>query len=251
MWYHEKIGGKRCPIVDTWWQTETGGHMLTPIPGAIATKPGCATVPFFGVDAAVLNEAGEEVKAGILAIRKPWPGILRGIWGDPERFKNTYFSRWNGKYYLPGDGAHRDDDGYIWILGRIDDVVNVSGHRIGTAELESVYVEHPAVAESAVIGVKHEIKGQGLVSFVTVRSGFTGGKELKNELNTLVAKKIGKFALPERIIFSSDLPKTRSGKIMRRILRDIAEENDIGNVTTLADPAVVEEIQKNWASRET
>jgi len=249
MWYHEKIGNKQCPIVDTWWQTETGGHMITPIPGAISTKPGSATLPFFGIDAAVLNEAGEEVKAGILAIRKPWPGILRGIWGDPERFKATYFSKWGGKYYLPGDGAHRDDDGYFWILGRIDDVVNVSGHRIGTAELESVYVEHPAVAESAVIGIKHEIKGQGLVSFVVVRSGYEDdSSQLRDELNRLVARKIGKFALPERIVLCTDLPKTRSGKIMRRILRNIVDQNDIGNVTTLADPAIVEEIREKWSS---
>ncbi len=248
MWYHHKIGGSKCPIVDTWWQTETGGHMLTPLPGAIPTKPGSATLPFFGVDAAVLNEAGEEVKAGILAIRRPWPGILRGIWGDPQRFKDTYFSKWDGKYYLPGDGAHRDEDGYFWILGRIDDVVNVSGHRIGTAELESVYVEHPSVAESAVIGVKHEIKGQGLVSFVVVKSGHEVDFGLRDELNDLVVKKIGKFALPERILFTSDLPKTRSGKIMRRILRNIAEEKGIGNVTTLADPSVVEEIQEKWES---
>lgn len=248
MWYHSKIGGEKCPIVDTWWQTETGGHMLTPVPGAIATKPGSATRPFFGVDAAVLNESGEEVRAGILAIRKPWPGILRGIYGDPQRFKDTYFSKWDGKYYLPGDGAHKDDDGYFWILGRIDDVVNVSGHRIGTAELESVYVEHPAIAESAVIGVKHEIKGQGLVSFVVVKTGHEADFGLRDELNDLVTKKIGKFALPERILFSSDLPKTRSGKIMRRILRNIAEEKEIGNVTTLADPAIVEEIQEKWES---
>lgn len=248
MWYHQKVGGGKCPIVDTWWQTETGGHMLTPLPGATPTKPGSATLPFFGVDAAVLNESGEAVKAGILAIRRPWPGILRGIWGDPQRFKDTYFSKWDGKYYLPGDGAHLDEDGYFWILGRIDDVVNVSGHRIGTAELESVYVEHPSVAESAVIGIKHEIKGQGLVSFVVVRTGHEVEFGLRDELNDLVVKKIGKFALPERILFSTDLPKTRSGKIMRRILRNIAEEKEIGNTTTLADPSIVEEIQEKWES---
>ena len=246
MWYHEKIGASRCPIVDTWWQTETGGIMLTPLPGVTPTKPGCATLPFFGIDPAVITEEGEEVRAGILSIRKPWPGMLRGIYGDPQRFKDTYWCKWNGEYYFPGDGARTDEDGYFWILGRVDDVVNVSGHRIGTAELESINVEHPSVAESAVIGVPHEIKGQGLISFVTVKNGMAADDNLRKELNTLVAKKIGKFALPEKIVFSSDLPKTRSGKIMRRILRDIAEGKDIGNVTTLADPSVVEEIQKQF-----
>ena len=246
IWYHKMIGAERCPIVDTWWQTETGGHMLTPMPGATATKPGCATVPFFGVEPAILMDDGSEVEAGILAIKKPWPGMLRGIYGDPQRFKDTYWCKWGGKYYFPGDGARCDEDGYIWILGRVDDVVNVSGHRIGTAELESVFVEHEDVAESAVVGIPHEIKGQGLVAFVTVIDGRDQDEHLRKELVAMIDKGIGKFARPERILFSSDLPKTRSGKIMRRILRDIAEGKDLGNVTTLADPTVVEDLQKQY-----
>ncbi len=246
IWYHKMIGAERCPIVDTWWQTETGGHMLTPMPGATATKPGCATVPFFGVEPAILMDDGSEVEAGILAIKKPWPGMLRGIYGDPQRFKDTYWCKWGGKYYFPGDGARCDEDGYIWILGRVDDVVNVSGHRIGTAELESVFVEHQDVAESAVVGISHEIKGQGLVAFVTVIDGRDQDENLRKELIAMIDKGIGKFARPERILFSSDLPKTRSGKIMRRILRDIAEGKDLGNVTTLADPTVVEDLQKQY-----
>jgi len=248
MWYHEVIGKSRCPIVDTWWQTETGGVLISPLPGATPTKPGSATRPFFGVDAAILNEEGGEERAGILAIRKPWPGILRGIYGDPQRFKDTYWCKWGGAYYFPGDGARIDEDGYVWILGRVDDVVNVSGHRIGTAELESVFIENTKVAESAVIGVPHEIKGQGLVAFVTLKEGVEATDELNRELREMVASDIGKFALPERILFSSDLPKTRSGKIMRRLLRDIAEGKELGNVTTLADPSIVEELQqKYWA----
>jgi len=248
MWYHEVIGKSRCPIVDTWWQTETGGVLISPLPGATPTKPGSATRPFFGVDAAILNEEGGEERAGILAIRKPWPGILRGIYGDPQRFKDTYWCKWGGAYYFPGDGARIDEDSYVWILGRVDDVVNVSGHRIGTAELESVFIENTKVAESAVIGVPHEIKGQGLVAFVTLKEGVEATDELNRELREMVASDIGKFALPERILFSSDLPKTRSGKIMRRLLRDIAEGKELGNVTTLADPSIVEELQqKYWA----
>lgn len=242
MWYHNVIGAGRCPIVDTWWQTETGGHMLTPLPGA-PTKPGCATLPFFGVDAAILNDAGESVEAGILAIKKPWPGMMRGIYGDPERYKSTYWCKWGGEYYFPGDGARRDGEGYIWILGRVDDVVNVSGHRIGTAELESVFVEHTDVAESAVVGIPHEIKGQGLIAFVTVIEGRDHDDHLRNELIAMIDKSIGKFARPERIVFSVDLPKTRSGKIMRRLLRDIAEGRELGNTSTLADPGIVENLQ--------
>lgn len=246
MWYHKQIGGERCPIVDTWWQTETGGHMLTPIPGATPTKPGCATLPFFGIEPAILADDSTEVEVGILAIKKPWPGMLRGIYGDPQRFKDTYWCKWGGKYYFPGDGARRDEDGYIWILGRVDDVVNVSGHRIGTAELESVFVEHADVAESAVVGVPHEIKGQGLVAFVTVIDGRPYDDALRKELIAMVDKGIGKFARPERILFSSDLPKTRSGKIMRRLLRDIAEGKELGNVTTLADPSIVETLRQQY-----
>ncbi|MBC2603906.1 acetate--CoA ligase [Puniceicoccus vermicola] len=246
IWYHKVIGADRCPIVDTWWQTETGGILLSPLPGATPTKPGSATLPLFGIDAAVLDDEGNEQKAGILAIRKPWPGILRGIYGDPQRFKDTYWCKWNGEYYFPGDGARTDEDDYFWILGRVDDVVNVSGHRIGTAELESVFIEHPSVAESAVIGVAHEIKGQGLVAFITVRENATADEKLEKELKDLVIKSIGKFAVPEKLIFSGDLPKTRSGKIMRRLLRDIAEGKALGNVTTLADPSVVETLRKKY-----
>ncbi len=246
IWYHKFIGAERCPIVDTWWQTETGGILLSPLPGATPTKPGSATLPLFGIEAAVLDDDGNEQNAGILAIRKPWPGILRGIYGDPQRFKDTYWCKWDGKYYFPGDGARIDDEDYFWILGRVDDVVNVSGHRIGTAELESVFVEHPSVAESAVIGVAHEIKGQGLVAFVTVREGITASEALEKELIDLVVKSIGKFAVPEKLVFSGDLPKTRSGKIMRRLLRDIAEGKALGNVTTLADPSVVDQLRKKY-----
>ncbi|MEM9445304.1 MAG: acetate--CoA ligase [Verrucomicrobiota bacterium] len=246
MWYHQFIGGEKCPIVDTWWQTETGGIMISPIPGITETKPGSAVRPFLGIDATILDEEGNETTAGLLAIRQPWPSILRGIYGDTERFKNTYWSHWQGQYYFPGDGAKCDEDGYLWLLGRVDDVVNVSGHRIGTAELESVYVEHPSTAESAVIAVEHEIKGQGLVSFVTLKQGVQPSPELEKELNEWVAKKIGKFAVPEKIIFSADLPKTRSGKIMRRLLRDIAEGRALGNITTLADPSVVASLQASY-----
>jgi len=245
IWYHKNIGGERCPIVDTWWQTETGGIMITPLPGCIPTKPGSATLPFFGIDPDIFTEDGTPTDAGLLAIKKPWPGMLRGIYGDPERFKKTYYSKWDG-YYFPGDGAKRDKDGYYWILGRVDDVVNVSGHRIGTAELESVFVEHPAVSESAVIGVNHSIKGQALVAFITVREGTKADSELQTELNDWIGKKIGKFAAPERIIFSADLPKTRSGKIMRRLLRDIADGSALGNVTTLADPSVIDSLKAKY-----
>ncbi|MBL4889279.1 MAG: AMP-binding protein, partial [Candidatus Lindowbacteria bacterium] len=231
-----------------WWQTETGGIMITPLPGATSTKPASATRPFFGIEPAILTESGEEAPAGLLAIKKPWPGIMRGIYGDPERFKETYWSKWDGIYF-PGDGARCDEDGYFWIVGRVDDVVNVSGHRIGTAELESIFVEHPSVAESAVVGVKHEIKGQGLVAFVTVISGIEQTDKLKKELNDLVIKRIGKFAAPERIIFSADVPKTRSGKIMRRLLRDIAEGRALGNVTTLADASVVEALKSQYEDK--
>lgn len=246
MWYHEKIGNLECPIVDTWWQTETGGHLLTPLPGAIPTKPGCATVPFFGIEPLILNEEGEEVDVGILGIKNPWPGMLRGIYGDKQRYIDTYWSKWKGRHYFPGDGARVDEDGYFWILGRVDDVVNVSGHRIGTAELESIFVEHQSIAEAAVIGIKHEIKGQGLLAFATVIQGKIADEQLQKDLIELVDKRIGKFARPERIIFSSDLPKTRSGKIMRRLLRSIADGDDLGNTTTLADPSVVEEIQEKF-----
>ncbi len=245
MWYRENIGGEKCPIVDTWWQTETGGIMITPLPGCIATKPGSVTLPFFGIEADVLTEDGQPAEAGFLAIMKPWPGMLRGIYGDPDRYRQTYWSKWDGIYF-PGDGAKKDKDGYFWILGRVDDVVNVSGHRIGTAELESAFVEHKAVSESAVIGVKHEIKGQALAAFVTLCDGVEMHGELENELAEWIKTKIGKFAVPEKIIFTADLPKTRSGKIMRRLLRDIADGSALGNIATLADPTVIDSLKAKY-----
>jgi acetyl-CoA synthetase len=249
MWYHEKIGYKKCPIVDTWWQTETGGILITPLPGITATKPGSATLPFFGIDATILSEDGREVDAGYLAIRRPWPGMLGGIYGDPERYKQTYWTKWPGVYF-PGDGARRDKHGFFWIVGRVDDVVNVAGHRIGTAELESVFVEHRSVAESAVIGVKHDLKGQAMVAFVSLKDGVAGTEALNDELRDWIAVKIGKFAIPERIVFAHDLPKTRSGKIMRRLLRDVAEGRALGNVTTLADASVVAKLKSQYADDE-
>jgi len=246
IWYNKTIGGQRCPIVDTWWQTETGGIMITPLPGATVTRPGSATRPYFGIDAAVLDESGQPAHAGFLAIRKPWQGMLRGIYGDPERYRKTYWSKWKDIYF-PGDGARTDERGYFWIVGRVDDVVNVAGHRIGTAELESIFVEHPAVAEAAVIGVKHDLKGQSMVAFVTLRENHGCHVEkLEVDLVDLVVKKIGKFATPDRIIWAADLPKTRSGKIMRRLLRDIADGSAMGNVATLADPTVLETLKKHY-----
>src|SRR5690606_13074376 len=214
MWYHEHIGGGRCPIVDTWWQTETGGIMITPLPGITVTKPGSATVPFPGISADVLNDKGESVRAGYLAITRPWPGMLRTVYGDDERYRNQYWSRWPGIYF-PGDGAKLDDDGYFTILGRVDDVLNVAGHRIGTMEVESALVDHPSVAEAAVVGRTDEVKGQAIAAFVTLKEGVQPSEELKNELRAHVARKIGAIARPDDILFAADLPKTRSGKIMR------------------------------------
>jgi acetyl-CoA synthetase len=251
MWYHKYIGRERCPIVDTWWQTETGMIMITPLPGLVATKPGSATRPFPGVAAEILNEAGEsiEVGGGYLAVTKPWPAMLRGIWGDPDRFERQYWSKWKGIYFT-GDGAKRDQDGYFWLLGRVDDVINVSGHRIGTMEVESALVDHHAVAEAAVVGIPHEIKGTAIAAFVIVKEThkerFASGKELEQELFAHVTKKIGAIARPETIIFTAELPKTRSGKIMRRLLRDIAEGRALGDVTTLADPGVVQTLKDKY-----
>ena len=242
MWYHDTIGDGRCPIVDTWWQTETGGHMIAPLPGATPTKPGTATLPFFGVDAAVVDREGNEVPpntGGLLVIRKPWPGMLRGILNDDERYKKTYWSDVPGMYFS-GDGARRDEDGYFWIMGRIDDVLNVSGHRLGTAEVESALVAHPAVAEAAVVGVPHEIKGSAVAAFVILRGDKSASPELKAELIARVAKEIGSFAKPDRLTFADALPKTRSGKIMRRLLREVAGGGEVrGDVTTLEDMAAL------------
>jgi acetyl-CoA synthetase len=251
MWYREHIGGGRCPIVDTWWQTETGGIMITPLPGVTTTTPGSATVPFPGIEAALLDGTGKEVKVGggYLAITSPWPGMLRTIWGDDERYRQVYWSRWP-KTYFPGDGAKRTDDGYYWILGRVDDVLNVAGHRIGTMEVESALVDHPAVAEAAVVGKAHDLKGQALAAFVTLKEGRQATDALREELKAHVAKKIGALARPDDILFSADLPKTRSGKIMRRLLKDIAEGRTLGDTTTLADPAVVARLKDQYEAQE-
>ncbi len=248
MWYHEVVGGGKCPIVDTWWQTETGGHMITGLPGMTAMKPGFAGPAFPGIDAAILDEEGNEVTegSGYLAIRKPWPGMIRTIYGDDERFKDTYFCKWGGKYYFPGDGAKRDKDGNFMILGRVDDVLNVSGHRIGTMEVESALVDHEAVAEAAVIGRKHDIKGQAIVAFVSLKGRFAPSDDLKEELRGHVAKVIGAIARPDDLYFAAELPKTRSGKIMRRLLRDIADGNALGDTTTLADANVVEQLRESY-----
>jgi acetyl-CoA synthetase len=249
IWYYEKIGSSRCPIVDTWWQTETGGFMITPLPGAHTLKPGSASRPFFGVDAAVLRDDGSECdtnEGGKLCIRKPWPGMMRTMWGDHDRFIDTYFTMYDDIYFA-GDGCRIDEDGDYWLMGRIDDVVNVSGHRIGTAEVESALVSHKKVAEAAVTPVPHEIKGQGLYAYVTLVNGVEESDELKKELVVHVRKEIGPIAAPEAVQFAPSLPKTRSGKIMRRILRKIAEKDtdNLGDISTLADPSVVESLIKN------
>jgi acetyl-CoA synthetase len=245
IWYQEHVGGGRCPIVDTWWQTETGMIMITPLPGVTTTKPGSATRPFPGVDAAVYNEAGDEVGpggGGYLVLRKPWPAMLRGIYGDDERYRDTYWSKY-GSVYFAGDGARIDSDGDYWLLGRVDDVMNVSGHRISTIEVESALVDHPEVAEAAVAARNDPMTGQAIVAFVTLKGGREGSIEKLEELRNHVAQKIGPIAKPANIVFTQELPKTRSGKIMRRLLRDVAEHRPLGDTTTLADPTVVEEIR--------
>ncbi len=245
-WYNEVVGNSSCPIVDTWWQTETGGILITPLPGATPTKPGCATLPFFGVEPAIVDSDGKELEgaaSGILILKGAWPGIMRNLYGNHERFKEVYFSMFPGNY-LTGDGAKRDEDGYYWITGRIDDVINVSGHRMGTAEVESALVSHPAVAEAAVVGFPHEIKGQGIYSYVTLKVGYEYTDELKKELRNHVRAEIGPIATPDEVQWAPSLPKTRSGKIMRRILRKIAEKqmDQIGDISTLADPSVVQHL---------
>ena len=247
-WYNENVGEGRCPIVDTWWQTETGGILITPLPGAIPTKPGSATLPFFGVEPMIVDEKGNELTgpaSGALLLKGAWPGIMRTVYGQHQRFKETYFSMFPGKYFT-GDGSKRDEDGYYWITGRIDDVINVSGHRMGTAEVESALVSHPAVAESAVVGYPHEIKGQGIYAYVTLKNGYDYTDDLKKELQKHVRTEIGPIAQPDVIHWAPGLPKTRSGKIMRRILRKIAanEIDQVGDISTLADPSVVEGLIK-------
>jgi acetyl-CoA synthetase len=248
MWYYRVIGKEKCPIVDTWWQTETGGILITPLPGAIPTKPGSATMPFPGVDPVILREDGTEAdvnEGGWLCIKKPWPGMMRTLWGDPERFKLTYFTRFPG-YYCTGDGARKDRDGYYWLMGRIDDVINVSGHRIGTAEVESSLVSHEKVAEAAVVGMPHQLKGQGIYAYVTLKTGETPSPDLEKELRTHVRQQIGPIATPDTVQFADGLPKTRSGKIMRRILVKIAagDIENLGDTSTLADPTVVDTLVK-------
>jgi acetyl-CoA synthetase len=247
IWYHEHVGKKRCPIVDTWWQTETGAIMITPLPGLVATVPGSATLPFPGTFPEVVDDNGKLVKkgGGYLVYREPWPSMLRGIWGDQARFKETYFSRFKGAYFA-GDAARLDGDGYLWLMGRVDDVVNVSGHRIGTMEVESALVDHPGVAEAAVIGRDDKLKGQALAAFVILKSGVEPSDALRKELREHVGKVIGPIAKPDDVILTPGLPKTRSGKIMRRLLRDVAEGRGLGDVTTLADPAVVEHIKAEF-----
>ena len=250
-WYHDVVGGGRCPIVDTWWQTETGGHLMTPLPGAHATKPGSAMKPFFGVKPVVLEPTSGDVIEGngvdgVLCIADSWPGQMRTVWGDHERFEKTYFSDYKG-YYFSGDGCKRDADGDYWITGRVDDVINVSGHRMGTAEVESALVAHAKVAEAAVVGYPHDIKGQGIYCYVTLMNGVEPSDELTKELRTWVRTEIGPIASPDVIQWAPGLPKTRSGKIMRRILRKIAENDtsSLGDTSTLADPTVVDDLIAN------
>jgi acetyl-CoA synthetase len=244
MWYWEHIGGGRCPVVDTWWQTETGGIMISPLPGVTTLKPGSATFPLPGVAAEVVDDSGARVDrgGGYLTLTRPWPGMLRGIYGDPERYRDTYWSRFEGRYFA-GDGAKLDEDGYLWLLGRVDDVMNVSGHRISTTEVESALVDHESVAEAAVVGAKDETTGQAIIAFVTLKGGLDADTAHGEMLRKHVATKLGAIARPKTIIFTPDLPKTRSGKIMRRLLRDVADGRDLGDTTTLADASVVDEIK--------
>ena len=252
MWYQEHIGRGRCPIVDTWWQTETGHILITPLPGLTALKPGSATKPFPGITAEIRNAAGQAVEqgGGLLALTRPWPGMLRGIYGDPDRFVQQYWTKWADGVYFTGDGARVDADGDYWLLGRVDDVLNVAGHRIGTMEVESALVDHPKVAEAAVVGRTHEIKGQSVAAFVTLKEGTAGSPALIEELKEHVVRKIGAIARPDQILFAADLPKTRSGKIMRRLLRDIAEGKALGDTTTLADPNVVNRLKGEYEAIE-
>ena len=250
MWYHEVIGGGKCPIVDTWWQTETGAIMIAPLPGAVATKPGSATKPFPGIGADVVDEAGHSVPlggGGFLAMRRPWPSMLRTVYGDDQRYLDTYWSRFDNMYFA-GDGAKRDDDGYFWLLGRVDDVMLIAGHNISTTEVESALVSHEAVAEAAVVGRKDPVTGQAIAAFVTLRGGIEGSEELLQALRNHVAASIGPIAKPKSIVFTADLPKTRSGKIMRRLLKDISEQRQLGDVTTLANADIVKEIAAQSAA---
>ena len=248
VWYWKNIGGGRCPVVDTWWQTETGAIMISALPGATTLKPGSATFPLPGIEASIVDDAGKPVGipgGGYLVLSRPWPSMLRGIWGDPERYRDTYWSRFPGKYFA-GDGAKRDDDGYFWLLGRVDDIMLVAGHNISTTEVESALVDHPAVAEAAVVGKADATTGQAIAAFVTLRAGNEPRDELVGELREHVAELIGPIAKPKSILFTEELPKTRSGKIMRRLLRDVAQDQALGDVTTLADPTVVDGIKARY-----
>ncbi|HLM33505.1 MAG TPA: acetate--CoA ligase, partial [Gaiellaceae bacterium] len=247
LWYWKVIGQERCPVVDTWWQTETGGIMISPLPGVTTTKPGSATVPFPGVRPQIVNEKGEPVRqgeGGFLTIAHPWPGMFRTLYGDDERYVGTYFSKYGPEVYVTGDGAKQDEDGYYWLLGRIDDVINVAGHRLSTTEIESTLVEHPAVAEAAATGATDPQRGQQIVCFVLLKTGNEPSDGLAEELRQFVAQKIGKIARPAAVLFGEDLPKTRSGKIMRRLLKDLAEGHELGDTTTLRDPAIVEDLKE-------
>jgi acetyl-CoA synthetase len=248
VWYWQHIGGGRCPVVDTWWQTETGAIMISPLPGATVLKPGSATFPLPGIGAEIVDDAGSPVGVpggGYLTLTRPWPSMLRGIWGDPDRYRQTYWSRFDGRYFA-GDGAKRDDDGYFWLLGRVDDIMLVAGHNISTTEVESALVDHPTVAEAAVVGRTDATTGQAIAAFVTLRGGVEPSEELVDELRDHVARLIGPIAKPKSILFTDDLPKTRSGKIMRRLLRDVSEDQELGDTTTLADPGVVESIKQRY-----
>jgi acetyl-CoA synthetase len=250
MWYREVVGGNKCPIVDTWWQTETGAIMISPLPGVTATKPGSAMRPIPGISAKVVDDEAKEVGnggGGYLILDKPWPSMLRGVWGEPQRYKDTYWSRFDGLYFA-GDGAKLDDDGALWLLGRVDDVMNVSGHRISTTEVESALVSHHAIAEAAVVGANDELTGQAIVAFVILRGGVEPDHELEKSLKAHVTKEIGAIARPRQIMVVAELPKTRSGKIMRRLLRDVAENRAVGDATTLADPNVMKLISEGLKS---
>ncbi len=247
LWYWKVIGGERCPIVDTWWQTENGGILITPLPGVVTTKPGSATIPFPGIQPDIVDEAGNPVErgtGGFLVVKRPWPGMFRTLFGDDERYVKTYFSKYGPDVYVTGDGAKQDQDGYFWLMGRIDDVINVAGHRLSTTEIESTLVEHPAVAEAAATGAHDPQRGQRIVCFVLLKDGYEASDELSEELREWVAEKIGKIARPAAVLFGDDLPKTRSGKIMRRLLRNIAEGDELGDTTTLRDPAIVEDLKR-------
>jgi acetyl-CoA synthetase len=251
IWYWKVIGGEKCPVVDTWWQTETGHIMISPLPGVISAKPGSATKALPGIDPAVVTEDGDDAgnDQGLLTIRQPWPGMLRTLFKDDDRYKETYFEKFGETTYFVGDASRQDEDGYFWVIGRVDDVINVSGHRMSTAEVESAIVAHPKVAESAVIGMQDEDTGQAIAAFVILEGEENEGDEdLEGEIREAVAKRISKIARPKRIIWAADLPKTRSGKIMRRLLRDIAEGNEGGDVTTLRDPDVMKDLQQKYAS---